>query len=190
MKNMLILAVRAAWLRGEAFRHVMDDPDEILKSVGTVLMASILFGLGLAGVVGEVTANLTAGSLADRLLDLWLVAMTMLVGWVLWAISSYVLGGKFLHGNGGFREVLRAQGIAYGPLALALLWPLPTVGPPMFFVGIIWVLAAGVVGVREVQGNDWFSAVLTALPGWVMFCFGSGLLAIMLTSVSVQEGGG
>ena len=183
MKNMLILAIRAAWLRRDAFRHVADDPDEILKSVGTVLMA-ILFGLGLVGVVGEGAADLDAGSLADRLIELWLVAITTLLGWVMWSASSHVLGGMFLRGGGGFREVLRAQGICYGPLALAVLLPLATVGPPLFFLGMFWVLIAGVASVHEVQTIDWFSATLATLPGWAIFVF--GMLVITLSSIGVQ----
>ena len=171
MRNMIILAIRAAWLRRDAFRHVADDPDEILKSVGTVLMTSILFGLGLVGVVGEGAADLDAGSLTERLLWLWGVAITTLLGWVLWSASSYVLGGRFLRGGGGFREVLRAHGIGYGPLALALLLPLATVGPPLFIVGLIWVLVAGIAGVHEVQNNDWFSVALSTIPGWAIFVF-------------------
>ena len=181
MKNMIILAIRAAALRRDAFRHVADDPDEILKSVGTVLMASMLFGLGLVGVVGEGASDLDTGGLADRAISLWIVAITTLLGWVMWSASTYVLGGKFLRGGGGFREVLRAQGIGYGPLALALLLPLATVGPPLFFVGVFWVLVAGIVGAHEVQTNDWFSVVLSTLPGWAIFVF--GLLVITLSSV-------
>ena len=188
MKNMLILAIRAAWLRWDAFRHVADDPDEILKSVGTVLMAAILFGLGLVGVVGEGAADLDAGSLVDRLISLWLVAITTLLGWVMWSASTHVLGGKFLRGGGGFREVLRAQGIGYGPLALAVLLPLATVGPPLFFVGVFWVLIAGIAAAHEVQTNDWFSAALATVPGWAIFVF--GMLAVTLSSVGAQGVGG
>lgn len=184
MKNMIILAIRAAAFRRDAFRHVADDPDEILKSVGTVLMAAMLFGLGLVGVVGEGAADLDAGSLADRLIELWLVAITTLLGWVMWAASSHVLGGMFLRGGGGFREVLRVQGIGYGPLAIAVLLPLATVGPPLFFVGVFWVLIVGVAGVHEVQTNDWFSAALATVPGWAIFVF--GMLVITLSSVGVQ----
>jgi hypothetical protein len=184
MKNMIILAIRAAALRRDAFRHVADDPDEILKSVGTVLMAAILFGLGLVGVVGEGAANLDAGSLADRMISLWRVAITTLLGWVMWSASTYVLGGKFLRGGGGFREVLRAQGIGYGPLALAILLPLATVGPALFFVGVGWVLVTGIAGVHEVQDTDWFSAALSTLAGWAIFVF--GMLVIIQSSVGVQ----
>lgn len=181
MKNMLILAIRAAWLKRDAFRHVADDPDEILKSVGTVLMAAILFGLGLVGVVGEGAAVLDAGSLADRMIELWLVTITTLLGWVMWAASTHLFGGKFLHGGGGFREVLRAQGIGYLPLALGVLLPLATVGPALFFAGMFWVLIAGIAGVHEVQTNDWFSSALSTLPGWAIFVF--GMLVITLSSL-------
>jgi len=181
MKNMIILALRAARLRRDAFQHVADDPDEILKSFGTVLMASMLFGLGLVGVVGEGAADLDTNTLLDRLISLWLVAITTLLGWVLWSGSIHILGGKILRGGGDFRELLRAQGIGYGPLALAVLLPLATVGPPLFFVGVFWVLVTGVVGAHEVQDNDWFSTVLSTLPGWVLFVF--GLLVITRSSV-------
>jgi hypothetical protein len=187
MKNMIILVLRAARLRRDAFQHVADDPNEILKSFGTVLMASMLFGLGLVGVVGEGAADLDTNTLLDRLISLWLVAITTLLGWVMWSASTHILGGKFLRGGGEFRELLRSQGIGYGPLALAVLLPLATVGPPLFFVGVFWVLVTGVVGAHEVQDNDWFSVVLSTLPGWALFVF--GLLVITLSSVGVQGGG-
>jgi hypothetical protein len=49
------------------------------------------------------------------------------------------------------------------------------------------VLVTGVVGAHEVQDNDWFSVVLSTLPGWALFVF--GLLVITLSSVGVQGGG-
>jgi hypothetical protein len=185
MKNMIILALRAARLRRDAFQHVADDPNEILKSFGTVLMASMLFGLGLVGVLGEGAAYLDANTLVDRMIKLWLVAITTLLGWVLWSASSHVLGGKFLRGGGEFRQLLRAHGIGYGPLALAVLLPLSTVGLPLLFVGVFWVLVTGVVGAHEVQDNDWFSVVLSTLPGWAIVVV---LLVITRSSVGAQWG--
>ena len=45
-------------------------------------------------------------------------------------------------------------------------------------------MVTGVVSSYEVQDNDWFSTVLSTLPGWAIFVF--GLLVITLSSVGVQ----
>ncbi len=171
MGNMLRMAIRAALLRREVSRQAAEDPEIILKSLGVVLLSAIALSLGLLNVVeeGMTQPDLSWSVLGDRLISVWLVLITMLLGWVLWALVVYLLGSKFLGGKAVYHQLLRVTGLCYGPGVLFLLIRIPDVG---FFTAVaagLWVLAAAVVGVKEIQETDWIAAVLSTLFGWALF---------------------
>ena len=171
MGNMLRMAIRAALLRRDVSRQAADDPETILKSLGVVMLAAIALSLGLLNVVEEgiTQPDLSWSVLGDRLISVWLVLITMLLGWVLWALVVYLLGSKFLGGKAVYHQLLRVIGLCYGPGALFLLVQMPIAGFYAAMVAGLWVLVASVVGVREVQETDWVAAVLSTLFGWALF---------------------
>ena len=171
MGNMLRMAIRAALLRRDVHREAAEDPEIVLKSLGVVLLSAIVLSLGLLNVVEEGMSqpDLSWSSLGSRLIDVWLVLVTILLGWVLWALNVYLLGSKFLGGKAAYHQLLRVLGLCYGPGALFLLIQIPDVG---FFTAVaagLWVLAAAVAGVKEIQETDWVAAVLSTLLGWALF---------------------
>ncbi len=171
MANMLYRAIRAALLRREIYREAAADPETILKSLGIVILSAIALSLGLVNVVedGITQPDLSLASLGDRLVDVWLVVITILLGWILWALVVYLLGSKFLGGKAAYHQLLRVIGLCYGPGLLFLLIRAPAVGFYAFLLGLLWVLAAAVVGVKEVQETDWIAAALSTLFGWALF---------------------
>ena len=46
--------------------------------------------------------DLSWSVLGSRLIDVWLVLITMLLGWVLWALIVYLLGSRFLGGKAAY----------------------------------------------------------------------------------------
>ena len=172
MGNMLRMAIWTALLRREVSRDAAGDPEIILKSLGVVILSAIALSLGLlnvVGVEGVMQPDLSWSVLGSRLIDVWLVMITMLLGWVLWALVVYLLGSRFLGGKAVYHQLLRVIGLCYGPGVLFLLIQIPDAG---FFAGALaglWVLAASVVGVKEIQETDWIAAVLSTLLGWSLF---------------------
>lgn len=168
---MLRMAIRAALLRRDVSRQAAEDAEIILKSLGVVLLSAIALSLGLMNVVEEgiTQPDLSWSLLGDRLISVWLVLITMLLGWVLWALVVYLLGSKFLGGKAVYHQLLRVIGLCYGPGVLFLLVQIPDIG--FFATGLagLWVMVAAAVGVKEIQETDWIAAVLSTLLGWSLF---------------------
>ena len=171
MGNMLRMAIRAALLRRDVSRQAAEDPEIILKSLGVVLLSAIVLSLGLLNVVEEglTPPDLSWSLLGDRLISVWLVLITMLLGWVLWALIVYLLGSKFLGGKAAYHQLLRVIGLCYGPGVLFLLIQIPGFGLLAAALAGIWVLVASVVSVKEVQETDWLAAAQSTLLGWSLF---------------------
>lgn len=165
------MAFRAALLRRGVARQAADDPEIILKSMGVVLLSAIVLSLGLLNVVEEgiTQPDLSWSMVGDRLISVWLVLITMLLGWVLWALIVYLLGSKFLGGKAVYHQLLRVIGLCYGPGALFILVQVPNLGLLASALAGLWVLVAAVVGIKEVQETDWIAAVLSTLLGWSLF---------------------
>ena len=169
MRNMLSRAVRAALLNRGVFRDVAEDPTAILHAIGTVVLVGIAIGLGMEGAlvdIGKPAAEL--GSIVDRLVGTWLSIMTTLVGWIVWAAVAFATGTWFLRGRAGFRPILRALGIGYGPGVFLVMAPMPGLGGVALVVGHLWVLVTGVVAVHETEEVDWFGAFLATVLGWFL----------------------
>ncbi len=169
MLEMLRRALSAALLRREAHRRTAEEPGAILPALGTVVLAAMLFGLGLMNVVVAGTRTPEVAGMTDRLVNMWVVVVTALVGWVLWGLAVHLLGGRFLGGAATFRQTLRVLGTCYGPGVLGLFVHVPVVGQPAHLIGLLWVLVAGIVAAHEVQRTDWAAAVLSTAFGWALF---------------------
>ena len=172
MGNMLRMAFRAALLRRDVARDAAADPEIILKSLGVVLLSAIVLSLGLLNIVGEegvIRPDLSWSALGSRLIDVWLVLITMMLGWVLWALMVYLLGSKFLGGKAAYHQLLRVIGLCYGPGVLFILVQVPNISFIAMSLAGLWVLVAAVVGVKEVQETDWIAAALSTVLGWSLF---------------------
>ena len=183
MRTMLRQAIRAARLDRAVYGRLETDVDAILHALGTVSLAGIAMALGLMGtLVDLVESPGELGNLVDRFLGVWLGVITAMVGWVLWGFLVYLLGSRFLAGRAGYRILLRALGICYGPGVLLALITVPWVGDAAHVVAALWVLVAGVVAVHEVQEMDWVGAALATVPGWFLgFLVLPGFVLVPLT---------
>lgn len=96
-----------------------------------------------------------------------------LVGWVIWAFLTFIIGTKVLpekdtHADLG--QMLRVIGFAAAPGLFSILGIIPFFGWIVRFVVWIWQLAAMVIAVR--QGLDYTStgrAVLVCVIGWAVY---------------------
>lgn len=130
-------------------------------------------GQALAVVVG---ASLAAGLGAGFLLGPFgLIRETLgaLIGWVMWAGVTYVIGTKILpepQTRSDMGELLRVIGFSYAPNVFALFASVPLIGLVVRTIVAFWLLAATVVAVR--QALDFRStgrALAVVLIGWLFF---------------------
>ncbi len=166
---MLRRAMKAALLNRATFREVAEDPNAALHSAGLVFLTGLSLGLGLLVVPQEgAEVPVQVSGALPKLIGVWLSTVTIMVGWVIWAGISYVVGKKFLGGGATYRQVLRALGICHGPGVSLVLVQEPGIGIPVAMAGLVWILAASVVAVHEIQETDWLTAISPTMPGWFL----------------------
>jgi hypothetical protein len=154
--------IGAARLEIDVYEEVEHDVDATLQAGGVVAMvaaASAIGGLqhGAQGVLSAVVVSL--------------------VGWLLWAGITYLIGDKLLGGTATWGELLRTLGFAQAPGILLMLVVVPGVGLLILpFVGI-WMLFTGVVAIRQALDFGTGRAIATALLGLIPYAI---LRAIVL----------
>ena len=96
-----------------------------------------------------------------------------LVGWVMWAGVTWVIGSKLLpepQTRTDMGELLRVIGYAYAPQLFAFFAFIPILGGVVNTVVAFWLLAATILAVR--QALDYASTLRAAavvLIGWLVF---------------------
>jgi hypothetical protein len=144
----------------------------------------------LVVVLSAASAALGAAAGGVRLLVVTLVAA--LVGWVVWAALTFVIGTKLLperdtHADLG--QMLRVLGFASAPGLFGVLGIVPLLGWIVRLVVFVWQLTAFVVAVR--QGLDYSStgrAVLVCLVGWVVYMLIAAVFATAYGGLGVPGG--
>ncbi len=128
--------------------------------VGIVAVASAVGGLGgpSANVVGAVIASV--------------------IGWVIWAAVTYLVGDKLLGGTASWGELLRTLGFAQSPGVLYVAAGLPFIGWLVRGIVMVWILFAGIIAIREALDFTTGKAVLTAVIGWFFLALLTMLFAI------------
>ncbi len=121
-----------------------------------------------AAVVVIVAACQAVGALGLGPLRIVGVGVTQLVGWVVWAGVTYFIGTRLFRGTATWGELLRTLGFAQAPGVLALLAIVPLLGWLILPVVAVWMLVAGVVGIRQALDFSTGKAVFTALLGWLV----------------------
>ena len=89
-----------------------------------------------------------------------------LAQWLVWAGITYLVGDKLLGGTATWGQLLRTLGFARGPGILTVFVPL--IGGIQIAVQV-WVLAAGIVAIRQALGLGVVRALLTAVIGMVPY---------------------
>lgn len=146
-------------LRPAVFEEIEADEDATKQAFAVVVLASVAVGAG---------AGLALGPLA-------LVRLTLahLVGWILWAAVTYVVGAKLLpepQTRTSMGELLRVIGFSYAPSLFKCFAFVPGLGRPIEIAVAFWLLAATVVAAR--QALDYKStrrAVAVVGIGWLFF---------------------
>jgi hypothetical protein len=130
-----------------------------------------------AVVVGIVAVCSAIGAIgrggATQIIGALIVAF---VGWLLWAGITYLIGDKLLGGTATWGELLRTLGFAQAPGVLSILGIIPFFGGLVRVAVFIWLLATGIVAIRQALDFSTGKAVATALLGWLAIAIITALL--------------
>jgi hypothetical protein len=103
--------------------------------------------------------------------------VTAILGWLLWSAITYVIGDKLLGGTATWGELLRTIGFAQSAGVLMIFGIVPLLGGLVRIIVGLWLLAAGIVAIRQALDFSTGKAIITAFLGWlamVMLAFLTG----------------
>lgn len=153
----------AAKLDAQTYEEVEADGSATGQAAGVVVLVAVAQGVGAAGFG---VPGLIGGAIAA------------LVGWLLWAGITYLIGDKLLGGTATWGELLRTIGFAQTPGLLMILAFVPVFGRLVAVVVSIWVLMAGVIAIRQALDFSTGRAVATAILGWLAIAIPRAILGI------------
>lgn len=142
----------AAMLDVATYEDVEADTTATGQAAGVVVLASIAAAIGAAGAGGRGILGGLVGAL---------------VGWLVWAGVTYIIGDKLLGGTATWGELLRTLGFAHAPGILMVLAILPVLGGILALGVGIWMLIAGVIAIRQALDFSTGKAIATALLGFI-----------------------
>ena len=143
--------VSAALLDVSVYNEVEHDQSATGQAAGLVAIVAVASAVGGIGSPGS---GIIGGIIAAVL------------GWLIWAGVTYVVGDKILGGTASWGELLRTLGFAQAPGIFYVAAGLPFFGWLVRGLVVVWILFAGIVAIREALDFSTGKAVLTALIGW------------------------
>ncbi|MDN3516373.1 YIP1 family protein [Aquisalimonas lutea] len=163
--------IGAARLDPSIYEEVEHDPGAVGQAVGVVLLSSVAAGIG-SMLYMDLGTSLIVGSIAA------------LLGWLIWAFLTWLIGTKLLPEAGteaDMGQLLRTIGFASAPGILRFLGVIPGIGGLIVLACNIWMLAAMVVGVRQaLDYTSTWRAVGVCVIGWVILIVLQGAVFAMV----------
>jgi hypothetical protein len=154
--------IGAATLNIQTYEEVEADSTATGQAAAVVAMVAVASGIGAIG-----------GGLSSAIF----APVGALLGWLVWAGVTYLIGDKILGGTATWGELLRTLGFAQSPGVLYLLAVLPLVGWVIRLVLPFWMLVAGVIAIRQALDFGTGKAILTAILGWLAIFIPAMILA-------------
>jgi hypothetical protein len=152
----------AALLHIDTYEEVEADHTATGQAAGVVALVAIAQAIGGAGEGGF---GIFAG------------VISALLGWLLWAGITYLIGAKLFGGTATWGELLRTIGFAQTPGVLHVLGLIPVLGGIIRFGVAIWVLIAGIIAIRQALDINTGKAILTAVLGWLVIMLPLAIVA-------------
>ena len=142
----------AAMLNVGVYEEVEADQGATTQAAIVVAIVAVAQAIGAAGSGGRGIIGAVIGAV---------------VGWLLWAGITYLIGDKLLGGTATWGELLRTIGFAQAPGVLYVFAIIPILGWVVRLVVAIWILIAGIIAIRQALDFSTGKAVVTALLGWL-----------------------
>jgi hypothetical protein len=151
--------IRAAKLDRTLYEEVEADSTALGQALIVVVLASVAAGLGGFATVG-------IGALVAN-------AVAAIIGWLLWALVTYVIGAKLLpepQTRADLGQLLRVTGFANAPGLLRVLGVVPFLYYLVMFITGVWILVAMIIAIREaLDYTTTGRAVAVAVIGWLFY---------------------
>ena len=147
-------AIGAAKLDIDVYEEVEADTEATGQAAGVVAVVAIASAIG--GIGGGMSAAL-GGLIAS------------LVGWLLWAGITYLIGDKLLGGTATWGELLRTLGFAQAPGVFYVAAALGSIGDLLAIIVAVWMLCTGFIAIRQALDFGNVRALLTALLGLIPY---------------------
>jgi hypothetical protein len=153
-------AIRVAKLDLPVFRAIARDSNATREAAVVVAVVAIASGIGaLFDSLGAVVLSIVAAFL----------------GWFIFSAMTYFFG-KNIFGTPttqvNVESLLRTQGYARAPGALAIFGFVPILGWLVAAVGSIWALVTAIVAIRETlaisTGRAIIVAIVAAISSWIV----------------------
>ncbi len=167
--------IRAAMLDSRLYEEVEHDRSATSQAVQVVIIVALASGIG-----GALWKLLTLSPI-DAVTGLIGGILAAVLGWLVWAFVTYIIGAKVFGGTATYGEMLRTLGFAQSPNVLLIftgvLGAIPLLGGLLRFALLIWVLLAGLIAIRQGLDVSTGKAILTAVFGWILMAIVIAIVA-------------
>ena len=136
------------------------DGPATVQAIAVLALAMVSLWLGGMGLA------LTRGhDVGDRAWALLWIAPSMILGWGLWSLLAYGIGGGLRRRAATFGGLLRALGYAHAPGTFYALILIPGLGTLVNLAILVWTTAAALAALRTVLDVSTRWALLLSLAG-------------------------
>lgn len=142
----------AAMFDVPTYEEVEHDTSATGQAAVVVVLAALASGIGNAFRGGPGIISGIVGSI---------------LGWLVWSGITYFIGTRVFKGTATWGELLRTLGFAQAPGLLMVAAIVPVLGWLVRIAVGLWMLATGIVAIRQALDIDTGKAVMTALAGWL-----------------------
>ncbi len=163
---------RAAKLDANLYEEVEADKRALSQAIVIVVLSSLAAGIGSISDAGP--GGIALGTIAA------------LIGWLIWAYLSYMIGTKLLptpETKADYGELLRTTGFSSSPGLIRILAIIPGLAGIVFLVAGIWMLLAMVIAVRQaLDYKSTMRAVGVCIIGWIIQALVLGIFFALFAS--------
>ena len=144
----------AATLNIDTFEEVEHDENATGQAAMVVAMVAVAAAIGSSG-----GGLFTAGG----------AAVSALIGWLVWAGVTYLVGAKIFEGTATWGELLRTLGFAQAPGVLWIFGFFPFVGWILNMILPLWIAVAAFIAVRQALDFGNGKTFFTIIVGWGIY---------------------
>lgn len=167
--------IRAAMLDPRLYEEVEHDRSATGQAMQVVIIVALASGIG-----GALWKLLTLSPI-DAVTGLIGGILAAVLGWLIWALVTYIIGTGVFGGTASYGEMLRTLGFAQSPnvflIVTGVLGGVPLFGGLLRLFLLLWVLLAGLIAIRQALDVGTGKAVLTAIIGWIVMAIIVSIIA-------------
>jgi len=175
MASLIDRMVRASKLDINLYEEVEADKSSMGQAITVVVLSSVASGIGTIGILG--IQGLVIGTISA------------LIGWLVWAYLTYLIGTKLLpepQTKADVGELLRTIGFSSAPGVLRIFGFIPLIGAIVTFVAGIWMLVAMIIAVRQaLDYKSTWRAIGVCVIGFVVYLV---IIAVIFSVLGLPAG--